>query len=291
MNLAGGDSRSSERRYGSFDHLIAALALQPDQLMAIFTAYFDESGTPHDSRFVVVAGYLAAVGAWRRFNARWGAVLAAYKVPYFHMREYAHSIGAYDGWKGKEAKRARFLKTLIKQIERGPRYGFRAIVDVLGWKIANQKYGLDTPEIDGGVACYPLAGKLCVELVKLWCRKHQFPFNGVEFVFHNGNPDKGKLIRRLEIDYGITPVLDPRLRGQVPVPGVQAADLLASETGKQAPQIARGSFDGSRDPRKSFVGLEFGVAISTVVYDFNMIEKLALSAGFPARIKEGANRR
>jgi uncharacterized protein DUF3800 len=249
--------------------------------MAIFTAYFDESGTPDESPFVVVAGYLASVNEWRQFNDRWGRVLTEYGVPYFHVKEYAHSRGAFESWKGQERKRKRFARGLTSQIRRSVRAGFAAIVDVSDWRRANHRYELDTPGLEGGLACYPLCGKLCVELVRVWCENHRFPLGGVEFVFHNGAKDKGKLIRRLEIDHGITPIFDPRSTGNFPVPGVQAADFLASENGKHAPEIALKHFD--REPRKSFVRLVLGVHTRTLFCNYDWIEKLALSAGLPTR--------
>jgi len=250
--------------------------------VSLFTCYFDESGAPEDSAFVVVSGYLSSVLEWEQFNRRWRDVLAKYDVPFFHLKDFAHSRGAFADWKGNEAKRKRFSRELTNQIRRYARHGFTAIVDVRDWRRANQKYLLDAPEIDGGLACYPLCGKLCVELVKRWCEGRKVPFNEVTFVFHNGAKDKGKLTRRLEIDYGVTPIFDPPSPGTPPAPGVQAADFSASETGKHAPEIALGDFGGSREPRRSFVRLVMGVPTRTVFFNYSRIEQL-VSAVLPPR--------
>jgi hypothetical protein len=39
----------------------------------------------------------------------WRILLLLHDVPYFHMREFAHSVGPLTGWKAYENKRATFL--------------------------------------------------------------------------------------------------------------------------------------------------------------------------------------
>lgn len=82
------------------------------------TVYADESGT-HDkhgllrgSEVTAVAGYLASKQAWDILSRRWRTALREYEVETFHMSEYWREKPPYDKW--SDAKRKRFLKTLIK---------------------------------------------------------------------------------------------------------------------------------------------------------------------------------
>jgi hypothetical protein len=84
------------------------------------TVYADESGT-HDkhglqrgSEVTVVAGYIAKKASWDVFTRRWRTALKKYKVDVFHMSELSawQKHAPYNTW--TEAKRKRFLSTLIK---------------------------------------------------------------------------------------------------------------------------------------------------------------------------------
>jgi len=44
--------------------------------MAMYSAYFDESGHPDDSRYLVVAGAVADVDQWVHFEREWISALA-----------------------------------------------------------------------------------------------------------------------------------------------------------------------------------------------------------------------
>ncbi len=61
-------------------------------------AFFDESGSTHDSDFVCVGGVIATADAWSTASTAWTNALSAVDVPSLHMREFAHSRGAYAGW-------------------------------------------------------------------------------------------------------------------------------------------------------------------------------------------------
>ena len=83
------------------------------------TAYFDETGHADDPAlaFAGMAGFVAPRGAWVNFEAHWQDALknAGLNEP-FHMREFAHSIGQFRNWKGKEELRRRFLGRLLEII-------------------------------------------------------------------------------------------------------------------------------------------------------------------------------
>ncbi len=75
-------------------------------------SYMDETGHPDDPKleYVGMAGFVAPAGAWEVFEGAWDDLLrnACLKAP-FHMKEFAHSEGQFESWKGKEDIRRAFF--------------------------------------------------------------------------------------------------------------------------------------------------------------------------------------
>lgn len=61
-------------------------------------AFADEGGHSQSTDFVSMAFWVGRWDQWKEFNRRWQRALAANGAPYLHMREYAHSRGAFEGW-------------------------------------------------------------------------------------------------------------------------------------------------------------------------------------------------
>lgn len=83
-----------------------------------YTAYMDETGhaAADDQLFCGMAGFIAPADKWESFESKWKKVLKDFKIDYFHMREYAHSRGIFEGWKDKEYKRRKLLGSLLNKI-------------------------------------------------------------------------------------------------------------------------------------------------------------------------------
>src|SRR5260370_9629183 len=92
-------------------------------LVCYFDASYDSPAT-----VTIVSGWVASTVAWQRFDADWRILLAQYDVPYFHMREFAHSVGPFAGWKNSENKRANFLKKAVDIIRCCALHGFACLV-------------------------------------------------------------------------------------------------------------------------------------------------------------------
>jgi len=78
-------------RYSAIEHL--SFDLWGDDLkrltnvMAMVTAYLDESRMDDDKPYPVISGYLCEVGDWIEFTTKWRAVLSKAKVKTFHTKE------------------------------------------------------------------------------------------------------------------------------------------------------------------------------------------------------------
>jgi len=71
---------------------LAVFPTPPDSwIMAVFSAYFDESkSAPNISAHVnimCVAGYVSRIGGWRTFEDRWREFLKKHEIEYLHMNE------------------------------------------------------------------------------------------------------------------------------------------------------------------------------------------------------------
>lgn len=243
--------------------------------MAIFTAYFDESGTPQDSKFLLVSGYIAPVREWLEFDRRWNQILASYGVKDFHMKDFAHSRGDFESWKGKEPKRKRFLGELINQICLHAKGSFSAALDLEGWKKANEKYPLDEPTF--AFAPYALCGAMCVQVVEQWCERKHLSVDDVKFVFDDGAYQKGVLLERLSATFRLNPIFEKRGG----IPGLQAADIAAYEYQKAAPQLAKGFF--SEAPRVPFIKLNRKISSKSLLWRRKHVEQFAVVSGIPLR--------
>lgn len=89
-----------------------------DKWMFMLTAYMDETGHPDDpnSKFIGMAGLLAKSEKWEIFENKWQDTLHRFNIPYFHMKDFAHSKGFFEGWDKDEAKRRSLLSNLMLAI-------------------------------------------------------------------------------------------------------------------------------------------------------------------------------
>lgn len=87
--------------------------------MRELTAYFDETGHADDPQlsFVGMAGFVAPHAAWMNFEEQWkDALRNAHLSEPFHMKDFAHSVGQFESWKGKEEDRKLLLSRLVEII-------------------------------------------------------------------------------------------------------------------------------------------------------------------------------
>jgi hypothetical protein len=187
----------------------------------MLTAYFDES---HDERFrlMFICGWVATAEQWREFEYGWKLFLAKHDVPYFHMREFAHSRGPFAKWKGKEGTRRAFMQgaaqIIVDTIERG----FVCGVSDEIFEEYDREYELSTKFRSP----YALAGRTCANLVVEWASTPTtFPRNDIEYVFEDGADDRGGLIDAMKIT--------PRLPAPIFRPGRDQKPTKKAPTGKQ----------------------------------------------------------
>jgi Protein of unknown function (DUF3800) len=84
--------------------LARALCLpQAGGVLGMFAAYFDESYSDKAPRILVVAGYMAPIEQWGRFEAEWREFLQKFEVSNpFHMTDFMAGRGQFSGWSQKK---------------------------------------------------------------------------------------------------------------------------------------------------------------------------------------------
>jgi hypothetical protein len=136
------------------------------------------------------------------------------------MREFAHSVGRFKMWKDEHARRASFLKRLIRVIKKRTRVSICVAVISDDYRAVNAEYPID--EIFGPP--YALCGEALLAFVDEWITAEgheKFP----EMVFEDGDTGKGDLIEIFALHGHDAPAFRPKCELNT----LQAADLVAWE--------------------------------------------------------------
>lgn len=187
--------------------------------IAMFTAYFDESGSASDTPVVAVAGFLASSGQWIELERNWREACSAFGVSALHMREFAHSKGEYRGWKNDETLRARFIARLVNILKTRVLNSFASVVVMNDYEEAASQYrGLR-------MRPYTLAASTCIDKVKRWATRHGIDESTIAYVFEDGAEDQGEFARQAKAHLKVNPIFLEKAKSVA----FQAADLLAYE--------------------------------------------------------------
>jgi hypothetical protein len=214
-------------------HAISGLSYSLETYFAMLTCYFDEAGGK-DHGFMIVCGYVASVEQWENFEVDWKLFLIKYDVPYFHMKEFAQCKGPFAKWKEEKYKsvRAAFCDhagaIIYSRVERA----FICNISNTAFEAADKRYELS----EFFNSPYALAARMCASRARNWSKRRLDPPE-VEYVFEDGGPDKGGLIRSMTqlrprfADPIFRPSRDTK-DGRKGLVQLQAADFLAYELRK-----------------------------------------------------------
>ena len=249
----------------------------------MFTAYLDDSGSPDDTLAVVVAGFVASDEQWERFERNWNATLKQFGVPLFHMREFAHSVGAFYKFKGNREDREWLLRQLLSHIKLRVRHSCGHAVIMNDFRKVSSSHAMEAIDITP----YSLCGRTCLASVSAWAKRWGIAESQIRYVFEDGSRGKGTLEQRILRDKGITPEFKKK-HESIPL---QAADLFAYEllAGNRA-IFERGvdSFDALRYPIRQLSDL-LRQPLDWGTYSLKDLEEFCKNAGVPRRDSLAAN--
>lgn len=210
-----------------------------------------------------VAGYLWPFDNWQKLEKTWRRVLKDSGLDFFHMTDYATHEGLYKNWTPKQ--HLAVITRLIESITNTATLGVSVAV-------AMDDYNQLDSEIKAKAhlrSPYLFAASWCMGRLARWL-EDQGISETVAYIFEAGDKGQGLLnqavvklsssstFRRTMRIYSVN-FEEKRNR-----PSLQAADILAYETGKQT--IRRLGFE-TRPIRKSLVALLQGVPHEGVIFN------------------------
>jgi hypothetical protein len=210
--------------------------------IGMFAAYLDESGQDDHGVFVV-AGYLFEPKRADEFSHQWSKMLDFYDVPELHMKKLAHYKSAkpgkiYYGW--NDDKRKYFLSDAIAIIHHHARAHIVVCMDVDALNSlldADRAVLLDSTKYT--IAASVFFGEVVRQIGK---------DDPIIFLYDEVQPNIGK--ERLDLEFrnqkakgNIHRMSDLRWRNSVDFEGIQAADFLAYEFGREyATELKRANY-------------------------------------------------
>jgi hypothetical protein len=243
--------------------------------VAVFSAYFDASGTKSESAVLTVAGFVARIPKWDRFNQEWKAILAEHNVTQMHMTDFAASRQEFVSWKGQTERRREFVSRLARCIKRNTNKGFASSVILSEYRGVDARFALR--ERVGKP--YTLCTRACLGALKAWAKKKNVKPNHILVFVEQGDEDQGELIRWAAKEDGFTVV--PLLKGKAQA--FQAGDLVGWKTRIALQNVPRMKSEEDRDnilrsldPIKPIVQRNAG-------FDEEALLKICTKSGIPPR--------
>ncbi len=86
-------------------HDLFGRALGDNDLVVIFSARLDETGTDGISPYTVIGGAVAATDQWGKLEAAWGRLLDRSTVSAYHWKQFNDRHGDFAGWSDLKCKR------------------------------------------------------------------------------------------------------------------------------------------------------------------------------------------
>jgi len=195
-------------------------------------AHYHASGQQEDTSGVLaVSGVIATEDGWAALEGEWKKVLARFSVSYFSQAEYAHSVGAFDGWKGKEEWRQTFIQQLHAVITKHRDHAVCVGVKAEDFVAINNEYELAETFGEGhpSAGSYAVAARYCLGFASRWIKENR-PGTAFAHIFEAGDTGQAAFRAAMQPTFignavTIMPKKDPDT-GQWVRP-LEVADLVA----------------------------------------------------------------
>ena len=246
-------------------------------------AYFDAGGD-ETLPTLSAAGFIARAEQWNLFNEEWAIALAAAGVSSLHMRDFAHSVGQFELWKGDEPRRAQFLSHLTSIVRR---HTMKHVAVTLLISIYDQLNAKATVRERLG-SPYVLTMLNAILLAQHW-RDSNLASEPLAVCLEHGDKDQTTLLevlKRVEFPHEVAAIpkrsiVDGRTSYVLPF---QAADFLAYEYQKAMRTMREGGVTEIK-ARRSFRGLlPVGEDLYSRVIDVHGLAELCKAFGVRRRI-------
>lgn len=266
---------SKSQPYDGFSHFALSVNAVEDSLMAMFTLYFDDSGTHSQSDIAIAACYLSTVAEWQTFKRNWEALNEQYRFGIFHMTDFVARAEQFTGWTDAECHS--LIVKLISVIRSRTLKGFVAAVVKSDYdKIIPSEYRHRM-----GFNHYTFAFRQCSSMINAYREEHGLtePF---DYVFESGTKGSGEIMKifdeaschtEVQSAFGMIPggySFQPKRK----VIQLQSADILAWESYRHMRDSVVPTGAPAPAKRKSFQELLKGKHVQAGFFNENNLKIL-----------------
>lgn len=200
--------------------------------MAIYKAFFDDSGSDEAAPHMIVAGYVAASADWDRLSRIWLRLLREWGVDWFHMKE-AEKISGPDGarrngygwdWKLRDQRLA-ILGQVVDSFVVG---AIGCATDRRMWRRYVEPHLGASRQFENELG-HPYADAYtgCLAMTKVLAKSSGVGLEDVEIVFaeqKKQGPKAREAVRRILANFELR---DPQFGNMHDLPPLQCADIIA----------------------------------------------------------------
>lgn len=157
-----------------------------------WSAFFDESGTHHESEWIVLAGYIFDDEQFSALDRKWKGMLESSKdsegksLPYFRMSDCAHNTGVFKNFTALQCDR--IAREAISLITDHMTFGFAVSIDKKFAHLIPREELYDSP--------YSFACWTCLLSVRRWADQNEYT-GDVAYFFEQGHDSQREADRLL----------------------------------------------------------------------------------------------
>jgi hypothetical protein len=226
--------------------------------LAVYFAYYDASGNQDHESALIVAAVVAREDKWLKMELAWKRHLAAFDVPYVHMKEFAGGA-PFAALRADHVRQKLFFDGLQRLSKTNLNKVFLKRIVPSDFEAMRHEYDVS---LMGGA--YAIAAHACIAEVEMWIAA-KGDQSRVLHIVEQGDVGQSGLMRLQALEANpavVRPKLDPVEQSHF-VP-FQVADWFAYE---HAVDVRRRLANDKRNRRASVIAQRLNVPISATMID------------------------
>lgn len=185
-----------ETQYNAFEHLWRSIfpITAEEKIMAMLTAYLDESGKDGRSPILAIGGYISTQDKWEAFQTEWETFRIQTGIDIFHATDLIGGYGNFSKRKGWNEDRAQAaLSEFDALIRKHTLFGAVTFINIAKceevWKLGvrGPKTVREKFEVE-----YAMTGMLVILAFTQWAEINAFK-EPIRFVFETGVKGRGHI--------------------------------------------------------------------------------------------------
>lgn len=249
--------------------------------LGMYGVYFDESRTHADAPYICVAGCLASVDRWERFNVEWAGMLAKHGLTHYHAASCEHQRDEFKGWKKEDCNALH--KANVEIIA-------RHVQHIVCSAVVRQAYDGLPRFLNDAWAPYPFCAHNALGMLAAHMKRKR-KGDLAAAVFEDGARGKGIVLSTYDFQKkysipGLGMIASIAFGDKKLVLPLQAADVVAYESAKEAKNA---SPEVGRQMRKSLETLLLAVRHNSMLFDSARFSRaMQLASDPPSSARDGS---